>query len=215
MNANVVSINSRAPKIISIYTGNVPARIGKPVETVGMHYRQQLDSAIDAGLSGIGTGLRFTAEAIPGVLLAEIAAIKGQHRLTAYQRIFDLPWDPAGKWRSEANRILAEESRKADGRINNLPMIRAAVKTGEAITATATAVGSAVVDGTSYAYQHVKRTVTDIGQTIYDGTSNVAHEGSQKYRAIGRGFLGWVANLGQGLFEWANRHKRSFTTSHD
>lgn len=205
-----VAINSKpsAPRVAAILSGLNPP----PVQqiTVGEYYRNRADQNMQNGLSAIGTGIRFTAEAIPGVLLAEMAAIKASHRHTAYQRIFNLPWDAQGKWKTKADQILADESRKADEEIRNLPMVRAMVSTGQAIVTGATAVGGAIVDGATWVGTTTVNGVNAVGNAIYDGGAYVADQSVKGYKAAGRGFLAWIASLGQSLFSWANRNKPAF-----
>jgi hypothetical protein len=214
--------NPSAPRIAAILSGKKPAP--QPTITVGEHLRREREARIDAGLSAIGTGLRFTAEAIPGYLLVEMGAIKAAHRQQAYQRIYNLPWDAQGKWKLQADRILADESRKADAEIRNLPMVRAMVATGDAIVTGATAVGTAVVDGATWvadttvtgltvAGNAVVDGATYVGNAVYDGAAAVGRGTVNTYKAAGRGFLGWLAHLGQSLFNWANGLKPAFAPS--
>ena len=200
--------NPSAPSIAAILSGAAPAPALK--ETVGEHYRRQTDQFIDAGLSAVGKGLHFTAEAIPGVILAEMAAIKGRHRREAHERINNLPWDAQGKWKVKADAILAAESAKADVEIRNLPMVRVAVAAGDAIVTGATAVGNAIVDGASFVVDGTVTAARATGQALYDGGAYVADTTVRAYRATGRGFFGWLASLGEGLFGWATRAKSSF-----
>lgn len=205
-----VAISSKpsAPRVAAILGGTTPPPVRQI--TVGEYYRNEADRKLQSGLNAIGTGIRFTAEAIPGVLLAEMAAIKASHRHTAYQRIFNLPWDAEGKWKVKADQILAEESRKADEEIRNLPMVRAMVTTGQAIVTGATAVGTAIVDGATWVGTTTVNGVNAVGNAIYDGGAYVADQTVKSYKAAGRGFLAWVADLGQSLFNWANRSKPAF-----
>ncbi len=220
MSVSATFANPSAPRVAAILGGKkLPAL--QPTITVGEHYRQETDAAIQSGLNAIGTGLRFTAEAIPGFLLVEMGAIKAAHRQAAYQKIFNLPWDAQGKWKIKADQILALESQKADGEIRNLPMVRTMVATGQAVVNGATAVGTAIVDGATWVGNATVTGATAVGTAIVDGATAVGEgvynagayvaDGTVKtYKAAGRGFLAWIANLGQSLFNWANGAKPAF-----
>ncbi|MBM3268850.1 MAG: hypothetical protein FJZ01_14515 [Candidatus Sericytochromatia bacterium] len=220
MSVSATYANPSAPRVAAILSGK-PLPAPQPQITVGEYYRQQSDAAIQSGLNAIGTGLRFTAEAIPGVLLIEMGAIKAAHRQAAYQRIYHLPWDPQGKWKIKADQILAQESAKADAEIRNLPMVRAMVATGQAVVTGATAVGTAIVDGATWVGNATVAGATAVGTAVVDGVTAVGEgaynagvyiaDGTAKtYKAAGRGFLAWIANLGQSLFNWASRNKPAF-----
>ncbi len=205
-----VAISSKpsAPRVAAILGGQTPPPVHQI--TVGEYYRNQADRNLQSGLNAIGTGIHFTVEAIPGVILAEMASIRASHRYAAYQRVYGLPWDSQGQWKVKADQILAEESKKADAEIRNLPMVRAMVSTGQAIVTGATAVGTAVVDGASWVANTTVDGVSAVGNAIYDGGAYVADQSVKTYKAAGRGFLGWLATLGQSLFNWANGAKPAF-----
>ncbi len=235
-----VKANPSAPSVAAILAGAVKsapacaptATPAVPPQTVGQHYVGEVDSMVNSGLSAVGTGLHFTAEAVPGVLLAEMASIKAAHQYQAYQQIYGLPWDAQGKWKIKANQIMAAQSAQADAEINRLPMVRAAVATGQAVVEGANAVGTAVVNGATY----VGTAVVDGADSVADGaeaagyavvqgtvsaynaTVNGVQAASQAvstaavhtYKAAGRGFLGWIAYIGESLFSWASGAKSAF-----
>lgn len=190
-------------------------------QTVGQHYEADVSSMVNSGLSAVGTGLHFTAEAVPGVLLAEMASIKASHQYQAYQQIYALPWDPQGNWKIKANQIMAAQSAQANTEIRNLPMVKAAVAAGNAVVDGASAVGSAVVNGATYVgsavsdgVSTVAQGVSDAGtavvQGVSDATDAVSTAAVSTYKSAGRGFLGWLADLGQSLFDWASGQKSAF-----
>ena len=242
-----IKANPSAPSVAAILAGAVrPAPASSAAsapavrgETVGQHYVGEVDTMVNSGLSAVGTGLHFTAEAVPGVLLAEMASIKAAHQYQAYQQIYRLPWDAQGKWKVKAYQIMAAQSAQADAEINKLPMVRAAVATGQAVVEGANAVGTAVVNGATY----VGNTVAEGADTVAEGAEAVGHAVVQgtvsaysatvngvqaagqavanagqavstaavhTYKAAGRGFLGWIAYIGQSLFSWASGAKTAF-----
>lgn len=201
----------------------------KPAEpqypTVGEYVKGRIDDAVDSTV----TGLHGAAEiALPPLLLGEIAGIKAKHKKAALDRIWDLPMDPQGKWKTVARKISDEESAKANAEIRALPGVRAISAAGDAIgdgvqwtgrqiAHGADAVLDAAVDtgvaigkGVEWTGQQIQtgaravgRGVTAAGSAVADGALWVGHQAVEAPKAAARGVLHGVEGVGNGLTSFA------------
>lgn len=172
-----------------------PERVYTPVDnfngapaprqiTVGEYYRQRAGQ----GANAFGRVVHGIVELAPPVLLGEMAVIKLKHDKEAYERIYNLPWDPAGKWKIAADQIKREENAEANAEIAGLPLPSAARATGAAVSNAWTAVGDYASAATTEAIDSSRRTG----------------------RGIMRGLLSELAMVGQGMVDWARRNKPAF-----
>lgn len=164
-------------------------------QTVGDYYRAQDDAARRT----VGRVFEGVAELAPPVLLGQIAAIGVSHEYQADQKVFNLPWDPQGNWRVQAEQIHQQESRAADQQIANLPLISAVSSTGQVISEGVTTAATAAYNGAVYLGNATANAVDEAGQAVADAG-----------KSVGRGLLGALAYTGQGMVDWANAHKKEF-----
>ncbi|MBM3273945.1 MAG: hypothetical protein FJZ00_02240 [Candidatus Sericytochromatia bacterium] len=167
---------------------------GKPV-TVGEYMRLQREARVNA----IGNVLHGIVELAPPVLIGEMLMIKAKHGIEAHERIYDLPWDPQGRWMTRAEKIRAQEAAEASAEIRNLPLPRAARATGTAIVDGATTAGRAV--GTAW---------NAVGDYASSATLEAIHASRETGKGFMRGILASIATTGQGMVNWAREHKSAF-----
>lgn len=178
--------------------------------TVGQYVKQRYDAAVDSTV----TGLHGAAEiALPPLLLGEIAGIKAKHQEAALRKIWDLPMDPQGKWKVQAQKISDAESAAANAEIKALPGVRALSAAGEAIGDGATWTGqqikagaNAVVNGAVDAGVAVGRGVQWTGTQISNGAEWVGTQAVEAPKAAARGVLHGIGGVGQDLqkfSQWA------------
>ncbi|MBM3268849.1 MAG: hypothetical protein FJZ01_14510 [Candidatus Sericytochromatia bacterium] len=184
----------RTYRTVGDYYRNQPVDDG--ILTVGEYYQQQAAERARA----VGRVIHGAIElAAPPILLGEMAVIKAKHGARAHDRIYNLPWDPAGRWKVKADAIKRQEDALADAEIRNLPLPTAARATGTAIVNGATAVGTAV-----------GQTWNAVGDYASNATLEAIEASRQTGRGIMRGFLSAVAMTGQGMVDWAREHKPAF-----
>lgn len=152
--------------------------------TVGEYYRNRASE----GANAVGRVVHGIVELAPPVLLGEMAYIKVKHGVEAYERIFDLPWDPEGRWTIQAEQIKREEAAEGNREIANLPLPSAARATG-----------AAVVDAW-----------TALGDYASAATTEAIASGRRTGRGLMRGLLSELAMVGQGMVDFARRHKSAF-----
>jgi hypothetical protein len=167
---------------------------GKPI-TVGEYMRQQREARANA----IGNVLHGIVELAPPVLIGEMVMIKAKHGMEAHERIYNLPWDPQGKWMAQADKIKAQEAAKASAEIHNLPLPRAARATGTAIVDGATIAGRAV--GTAW---------NTVGDYASNATLEAIHASRETGKGFMRGILAAIATTGQGMVNFARENKSAF-----
>ncbi len=163
--------------------------------TVGEYYRRQAGEAA----SSVGRVIHGIVELAPPVLLGEMAYIKMKHGAKAHDRIFNLPWDPAGAWKAKADLIKRQENALGNREIHDLPLPTAARATGTAIVNGATSVGSAV--GNAF---------DAVGDYASAATTEAIDQSRRTGRGIMRGFLSAIATTGQGMVDWARANKPAF-----
>ncbi|MEB3298953.1 MAG: hypothetical protein VKO21_05655 [Candidatus Sericytochromatia bacterium] len=166
-----------------------------PPKTVGEHYWDKLSG----GAGKVGRFLHGLAELTVVPLVGEIAFFKGRQVVNSYDRILDLPYDPAGRWREAADRIKAEEARRANQAIANLPLISGS-----------RAVGGAVVDGTVAAGRAVARGVEAVGDYATDAALTTVRGVREAGRVAGRTAIGAIGDLGQSLVDFAEDNRSNF-----
>jgi len=160
------------------YAGEVPVTVGDFYRLRGKEHAQAQGRVIH-GLIEL---------AAPPLLLGEMALIKARHGYDTYQQVFELPWDPEGKWKNQADAIWRKENAAGDREIANLPLPSAARATGRVV---------------SNAY-------TVVGDYASDATIGMINASRETGRGVARGFLSAVAMTGKSLFDFANEHKSSF-----
>lgn len=159
------------------------APVIRPI-TVGEYYRNKAGQ----GANAFGRVVHGIVELAPPVLLGEMAVIKAKHSVEAHQRIFNLPWDPEGRWMHQADRIKKQEDLEGDQEIAKLPLPSAARATGAAVANAWTSVGDYASAATTEAIDSSRRTG----------------------RGIMRGVLSNIAMAGQGMVDFARRNKSAF-----
>lgn len=105
--------------------------------TVGQYVTQQFDQKVNDTVKG----LHLVAEAVPPVLIGEIAAIHARHKEEALKEIWNLPMDPQGKWKIKAKEIMQVQEKAADVEVSQLPMVQAAHQVAAGIDHTVQSVG--------------------------------------------------------------------------
>lgn len=178
--------------------------------TVGEYVKQRYDAAVDSTVTGIHGAAEI---ALPPLLLGEIAGIKAKHQAAALHKIWDLPMDPQGKWKVQAQKISDAESAAANAEIKALPGVRALSAAGEAIGDGATWTGqqikagaNAVVNGAVDAGVAVGKGVQWTGTQIVDGAEWVGTQAVEAPKAAARGVLTGIGGVGQDLqkfSQWA------------
>ena len=174
----------RLGSLPGISGGSAQPAAAQPYRTVGDYYQAQAQ----AERQQVGRVFEGVAELAPPVLLGQMAAISISHDYKADQRIFNLPWDANGQWRTQAQQIKRQEYQAADHEIANLPLV-SGVRTA----------GSVLADGAS-----------EVATAAYDGAVAVGEAAEDASKSVARGLLGALAYTGQGMVDFANSQKPYF-----
>ncbi|MEB3236834.1 MAG: hypothetical protein VKO64_04315 [Candidatus Sericytochromatia bacterium] len=167
----------------------------EPTRTVGEH----LLSKFTSGAGKVGRFLHGLAELTIVPFVGELAFIKGRQVVSSYDRILDLPYDSAGRWKADAARIKREEAARAREAIADLPIV-----SGTRV------VGEAVVDGTVAVGRAAARGVEAVGDFAVDATLTTVRGVREAGRLAGRTALGAIGDLGQSLVEFADDNRANF-----
>lgn len=161
--------------------------------TVGEYVKKRFDDSVDT----FTTGLHGAAEiAFPPLMLAEMAGIQAKHRKRALEQIWNLPMDPAGKWKIKAGEISDKAAADAAKEIGQLPGVRAIRATGEAIVDGAIyvgkgvkAAGDAIADGAAYVGESIATGVRETGKAIDRGITETRKGVGGFFQDLGR----WIS----------------------
>lgn len=151
--------------------------------TVGDYVKQEFKDTMDK----VVTGMHFTAELLPPVLLGEIATIKAKHELNATKRIWDLPMDPEGKWKDKARAIMDEEATLASKEIAELPMVKAMNVAAVTIKEGVVWTGQQIKNGVVWAGNTIKDGAVAVGNAVVDGAVATGVVVGKGVEAVGKG----------------------------
>lgn len=151
--------------------------------TVGEYVKGEFDKK----MNGVLTGLHLVAEAMPPVLVAEIAAIHARHKRAALEKIWNLPMDPQGKWKITAQKIMDAEAAAARKEVSQLPMVKAVSNAGRAIADGASWVGGQITAGLDSAAKGIRGAFQSLGRLINHGANYVLDGFVSTGVAIGKG----------------------------
>lgn len=160
--------------------------------TVGDYVKKRFYDGADSAL----TGFHAAAELLmPPLLIGEMAGISVSHKKAALDRIWNLPMDPQGHWKVEAQQISRQERAKAHAEIRQLPLVHAVDGLEDGIEGGFKAIGR----GVTWLGHEISADYDSAIKSLNDGFNSAGHFFKHSAEYVVDGFVSTGVAIGKGI----------------